>query len=93
MLDRCQEKTRLDLGLWADCTNAEDITDASVAEIISRSRGRLTISSSYWLSCAERHLATYLWEQEDYPPDAKITVDYLTPDDPRLGSSLGSGSS
>ena len=58
-----------------------DITDASVAEIISRSRGRLTLASSYWIACAERHLATYLWEQEDYPPDAKITVDYLTPDD------------
>jgi len=58
-----------------------DIADASVAEIISRSRGRLTIASSYWISCAERHLATYLWEQEDYPPDAKITVDYLTPED------------
>jgi hypothetical protein len=58
-----------------------EITDASVAEIINRSRGRLTMASSYWISCAERHLATYLWEQEDYPPDAKITVDYLTPDD------------
>ncbi len=31
-----------------------DITDASVAEIISRSRGRLTVASSYWIACAER---------------------------------------
>lgn len=58
-----------------------DITDVSVAEIIRRSRGRLTLRSTYWIACAERHLATYLWEQDDYPPDARITVDYLTPED------------
>jgi len=58
-----------------------DITDAAVAEVIRRSRGRLTLESSYWISCAERHLATYLWENDDYPPDAKLTVSQLTLDD------------
>jgi len=58
-----------------------DITAAAVAEVIRRSRGRLTLESSYWISCAERHLATYLWENDDYPPDAKLTVSQLTLDD------------
>ena len=58
-----------------------DITDAAVAEVVRRSRGRLTLESSYWISCAERHLAEYLWENEDYPPDGKLTVDQLSIDD------------
>ena len=58
-----------------------DITEAAVAEVLRRSRERLTLESSYWINCAERHLAAYLWENDDYPPDAKLTLDQLTLDD------------
>src|SRR5437899_1853193 len=58
-----------------------DIADRAIAEVLRRSEGRLSFESSYWINCAERHLSTYLWENEDYPPDAKLTVDYLTPED------------
>lgn len=58
-----------------------DISDSAVAEIISRSRGRLSLDSSYWIYCAERHLANYLWENDDYPPEAKLIVEVLTLDD------------
>jgi len=58
-----------------------DFTDRAVAEVLRRSEGRLSLENSYWINCAERHLSTYLWEHEDYPPDAKLTVDYLTPED------------
>jgi len=58
-----------------------DISEASIGEVISRSRGRITLASTYWINCAERHLADYLSETDDYPPDGRITVDYLTPDD------------
>jgi hypothetical protein len=51
------------------------------ADAIRRSCGRLTFESAFWLTSAERHLADYLWEHEDYPPDARITIDCLTPDD------------
>jgi hypothetical protein len=57
------------------------IADRAIAEVLRRSQGRLSLDSSYWINCAERHLSTYLWENEDYPPDAKLTVDYLTPED------------
>jgi hypothetical protein len=48
----------------------------TLAEALAwRSRGRLSGDSSYWLCCAERHLAEYLLDNEDYPPDGKLTVD------------------
>lgn len=61
-----------------------EITDAAVAEVLWRSRGGLSLESSYWINCAERHLATYLFENDDYPPDAKLTVNQLTLDDLEL---------
>jgi len=49
---------------------------ATLGEALARrSRGQhLGADSSYWICCAERHLAKYLWENEDYPPDGKLTV-------------------
>ena len=61
-----------------------DISDSAVAEIISRSSGRLFLNSSYWICCAERHLANYLWENDDYPPEARLEVEMLTLDDLNL---------
>lgn len=58
-----------------------EISDRAVIEVVSRSRGGLTLESTYWIACAERHLANYLWEHDDYPPDGRLTVDYLTPED------------
>ncbi len=58
-----------------------EIAENLTHEVIRRSRGRLSQDSSYWIYCAERHLAEYLWENEDYPPDGKLMVDQPTPDD------------
>src|SRR5262249_25894245 len=66
-----------------------DFSQASIAEVIRRTRGRLTLGSAYWITCAERHLADYLWETDDYPPDGRITVDCLTPDDLDMASRWG----
>ena len=57
------------------------VSSDAIAEIGRRSRGRISNENSYWLSLAERHLATYLWENDDYPPDAKLEVNDLTLDD------------
>ncbi len=51
-----------------------EITETLAEALARRSRGRLSADSSYWIYCAERHLAEYLWDNEDYPPDGKITV-------------------
>ena len=57
------------------------ISSGPVAEIAHRCRGRISRESSYWISLAERHLANYLWENDDYPPNARLAVDELTIDD------------
>jgi hypothetical protein len=57
------------------------VSSDAITEIGRRSRGRISNESSYWISLAERHLATYLWEKDGYPPDAKLDVDDLTLDD------------
>jgi hypothetical protein len=57
------------------------IDPPAVLEVFKRSAGRISIDSSYWICCAERHLAEYLWEQDDYPPNATLKVDQLGPDD------------
>jgi hypothetical protein len=66
-----------------------DISDSAVAEIVSRSSGRLSLSSSYWICCAERHLADYLWENDDYPPAARLKVEALTLNDLNLARRWG----
>jgi hypothetical protein len=58
-----------------------DVSDSAKEQIFRRSRDRISNDSSCWISCTERHLASYLWENDDYPPDAKLTVNQLTLDD------------
>ena len=58
-----------------------DFSGAFISEVIHRTFGRITRESSFWLNCAEHHLSDYLWENSDYPPDGKLTVEYLTPND------------
>jgi len=66
-----------------------DISDSAAAEIISRSSGRMSLNSSYWICCAERHLADYLWENDDYPPEARLKVEVLTLNDLNLARRWG----
>jgi hypothetical protein len=57
------------------------ISSNPMAEIDRRSWGRISKDNSYWIALAERHLATYLWEKDDYPPNASLEVDHLTLED------------
>ena len=41
----------------------------------------LAFESSFWVTAAERHLAEYLWEHNDWPPDGNLRIDQLTLDD------------
>jgi len=60
---------------------AVELAENIIMEIERYSRGRIALSSSFWIACAERHLAAYLWKHDDYPPDEKLTIDRLTPED------------
>jgi hypothetical protein len=66
-----------------------EIDGKVVIEITLRSRGRISSQSSYWICCAERHLADYLWEEDIYPPDGKLTVEELTLEDLNLAIRWG----
>ena len=64
--------------------NTVEIDQHAANEITRRSRGRISSESSYWICCAERHLTEYLWENDKYPPDEKLTVEQLTLEDLNL---------
>jgi|SRR6266498_975025 len=66
-----------------------EIDGKVVIEITLRSRGRISSQSSYWICCAERHLADYLWEEDSYPPGGKLTVEQLALEDLNLANRWG----
>ena len=60
---------------------AVEIADDAVVQIELRTRLRILLSSSFWICCAERHLATYVHENDDYPPSDRLRVEQLSADE------------
>jgi hypothetical protein len=58
-----------------------EIAGELVVEIELKSRRRIQPGSTYWICCAERHLANHLWEEDDYPPGDRLCVSRLDPED------------
>ena len=54
--------------------------ESLIAQIQSRRRSRLLDSSVLWLVCAEQCLATYLWENDDYPEGGQLIIRDLPAD-------------
>ena len=46
-----------------------------------RRRSPLPDRSVFWLVCAESRLANYLWEQDDFPPEGRLIIEELSPDE------------
>jgi hypothetical protein len=65
-------------------TIAVEISPAVLFQIELHTRGRLSTSNSFWICCAERHLAEFLWQHNGCPRDGKLCVDALTPGDLNL---------
>ena len=57
---------------------AVEIADEVVMQIELQTSLRILLSSSFWICCAERHLATYVWENDDYPPGDRLRVEQLS---------------
>jgi hypothetical protein len=57
------------------------VADDAVAQIEKSTQGRIVLSSTFWIYCAELHLANYLWRNDDYPPGGTLSVDKLSPQD------------
>ena len=58
-----------------------EVADAIVARVAIQTGGRILFQSSFWICCAERHLANYVWETADYPVNNKLRVEQLDPED------------
>jgi len=57
---------------------AVEIADDAVVQIELQTRLRILLSSSFWICCAERHLATYVHENDDFPPGDRLRVEQLS---------------
>ena len=60
---------------------AVEIANELVLSIELRTNGRVLFGSAFWTCCAERHLATYLSETDDYPSGDRLCVNRLNPED------------
>jgi hypothetical protein len=69
-----------------------EITNDAVIQIEKQTMGRILLHSSFWICCAERHLATYVWENDDYPPGDRLRVKQLDPEDCLLAIRWGTNS-
>lgn len=67
-----------------ECVVTVDVANALFVETAFDTRGRIEFSSSFWICCAERHLADYLTEHEGCPDGEILTVDRLDPEEVML---------
>ena len=44
----------------------------------------LRAESTFWVCCAEQHLATYVWQMDEAPADGLLVIDSLPPEDLQL---------
>ena len=54
-----------------------NIANQLIKETEFNTRGRIQVSSSFWICCAERHLADYVEEHEHIPDNNKLTLETL----------------
>ena len=52
-----------------------------IARLRIRRRIPLSETSLLWLVCAEGYLATYLWEKNEFPPNGRLIISELAPDE------------
>jgi hypothetical protein len=64
-----------------ECEVAVQIANKLIFETAFSTRGRIQVSSSFWICCAERHLADYVSEHGAFPGDYKLFVEILNPEE------------
>ena len=67
-----------------ECEVVVEFAPAALQLIERSSRRRLASDSSYWLASAERALAAYLWTQDAFPPDARLVLQEVSPNELEL---------
>lgn len=56
------------------CEVIVEFDPAAVTLVQSCRRQPLTSGSAFWVNCAERSLAAYLWEKDEFPPNGRLTL-------------------
>ena len=57
------------------------ISNQLMTETALRTRGRIEAASQFWICCAERRLANYLMEHEEFPPATEMMIETLDRED------------
>ena len=58
-----------------------EISRGLMTELSLRTRGRIRLSSSFWICCAERHLANYVTNHAEFPEDDQLIAEELSGED------------
>lgn len=58
-----------------------EIATALIVETAFSTRGRVQVSSSFWICCAERHLADYVSDHQNLPDGDELLVETLDPEE------------
>ena len=58
-----------------------EIGDAALCDAAIHTCGRIDASHTFWICCAERHLANYTWENDECPPEGVLRIDQLSAED------------
>lgn len=66
-----------------------EISDQLVRATGMRTRGRIEASSQFWICCAERRLANYLMEHDQFPPANEMILETLDREDVLLAIRWG----
>ena len=69
---------------------AVEFSPLVVAQISLHTRGRVQLSSSFWICCAERRLANYVWEHDAFPDGNRLILESMDPEDVLLAIRWGS---
>lgn len=64
-----------------ECEVVVEIANELSVETAFSTRGRVQVSSSFWICCAERHLADYVWDHETFPDGYELLVETLDPEE------------
>lgn len=54
-----------------------EIANQLIVDTAFRTRGQIQLSSSFWICCAERHLAEYVTEHDELPGGNQLAVNCL----------------
>jgi len=68
----------------AECVVTVDVASELFAQTAFDTRGHIEFSSSFWICCAERHLAEYVTEHECLPDGNRLLVESLDCDEVML---------